>query len=463
MANNTGRFLGIFGLHLERQKLNQLIADDVIAKKRLKTEILTQEEYMHETNMGREEMHNGFLQSARARFQRLLTRIESGQALDLCSPGSFDHVSTLGELGRCLFDERNYSEAEPIFRRAVALTEVLIQHDPENRSVLLQQVSNLDNLGHVLLSQGQYAEGKQAYEQASQMNERIGDLRGQALSRMHLGTIALAQRDYPEARIRYQQTLQAFHALGELEVEADVWHQLGIVAQREENWPEAERGFRESLSIREQLGDRVGAAKTCNHLGLVAQFTHRFAEAKGWYQRAVQLLSQQADPTSAGCLCNLARCLIQEVQAGLVQDRSLQIEEARGYTEQAHAIYQVLRSPELWKTFSLLANIAEMQGRNEEAHVYRRQEKDAYASFAGNRSQIDQQFGELFPRLAKALDDLEVRAQMEEHLSQAETNGWHISGAIKRIWTGERDWQILVENLNNREALFVLRVLETLT
>src|SRR5207244_8685270 len=110
-----------------------------------------------------------------------------------------------------------------------------------------------------------------------------------------------------------------------------------------------------------------------------------------------------------------------------------------------------------------LATIAEMQGRSEAGRAYHRQEKEGYASLASHRDQIDQQFGTLFPALATALDRLAVRALMEESLSQLEAAGWHISETIQRIWAGERDWQTLVENLNNQEALFVLRVLETLT
>jgi hypothetical protein len=52
---------------------------------------------------------------------------------------------------------------------------------------------------------------------------------------------------------------------------------------------------------------------------------------------------------------------------------------------------------------------------------------------------------------------------MEEIFPQLEANGWHISEALQRIWAGERDWHILVEKLENEEALFVLRVLETLS
>src|SRR5262249_32459308 len=151
--------------------------------------------------------------------------------------------------------------------------------------------------------------------------------------------------------------------LGEPDVEAGVWHQLAMVAQREQNWPEAERSSRESLLLREQLGDRVGAAQTCSQLGDIAQSTQRFVEAKGWFQRAVQL-AQEVDPTSrdyADHVFNFGKYLVMEVRAGVVQNVSLQLEEARRYLEQALAIQQALRSPDLWKTFGILADIAETQ------------------------------------------------------------------------------------------------------
>jgi hypothetical protein len=75
----------------------------------------------------------------------------------------------------------------------------------------------------------------------------------------------------------------------------------------------------------------------------------------------------------------------------------------------------------------------------------------------------EQQFGEDFPLIVSAIDDLEVRAQIEEGLPRLEAMGWHISEAFRRIWAGERDWHSLGENLRNEETLVVLRVLERLS
>jgi hypothetical protein len=339
-----------------------------------------------------------------------------------------------------------------------------LQQEPEDRDFLGLQASLLANLGDALLFQGHYTAAKAAHEQALQLKERLGDLRGQAVSRGQLGTIALEQSDYTEARARYQQALATFRALGEPPAEATGWHQLGRVAQEEQNWPEAERCYRESLLLKEQLGDWVGAARTCNQLGQVARSTQRFEEAKGWYRRALAL-SGETSPGSgehAHYLTNLAACLVEEVQAGGVQEGSAQLADAQGSTELALATASTLHDPELWKYFQLLAEIAELQGRAEAARGYRQEERAAYASFAGNRFQIDAQFGSLIPALARAQDDLELRVQLKEELAEAEANGWHLTAAMQRLWAGQRDWLALAEGLDNQEALIILRVLETL-
>jgi hypothetical protein len=116
----------------------------------------------------------------------------------------------------------------------------------------------------------------------------------------------------------------------------------------------------------------------------------------------------------------------------------------------------------MWMPLSNLALIAELEGRAEEARAYRRREREAYAAFAGNRYHIDQQVGELIEAIAVATGDMQVREEVEAELPQLEEDGWHIAGAIRRIWAGERQWHALVEDLDAEQALVVLRVLETL-
>jgi len=128
------------------------------------------------------------------------------------------------------------------------------------------------------------------------------------------------------------------------------------------------------------------------------------------------------------------------------------------------AIDQALdTSSGIWTEFAILAAIADLEGRAEEARHYRRREREAFAAFEGNRYHIDRQHGQLIAAIAAAAKgDAEARAEVEARLPRLEEKGWKIAAATRRIWTGERDWHALVEGIDSNSALLVLRVLETI-
>ena len=312
--------------------------------------------------------------------------------------------------------------------------------------------------------QGNYTQAREAYEDALKIAQQQDDLRQQAVALVQLGTLALVQRDYAEARSRYVLALERFRALDEPEMESTVWHQLGMVAEEQKEWAEAERSYRESLAISEQLGDAAGAAMTCNQLAMVAQMSDRPTEAEGWYKRAIELKAQVEPGSSSHAISlnNLADLLVGEVRAGRAP--TMRLAEAKSYAEQALAIRETLdASSEIWNTLSILADIADLEGRAEEARDYRRRECETFAAFAGNRYHIDRQHGQLIGAIAAAaLGDAQAREEIEAALPELEERGWKIAAATRRIWAGERDWHSLAEGIDRNSALLILRVLETI-
>ena len=107
--------------------------------------------------------------------------------------------------------------------------------------------------------------------------------------------------------------------------------------------------------------------------------------------------------------------------------------------------------------------IADLEGHAEEARDYRRRERETFAAFAGNRYHIDQQHGQLIAAIAAAAQgDAQAREAVEAVLPQLEERGWKIAAPTRRIWSGERDWHSLAEDLDRQDALLILRVLETI-
>ncbi len=350
------------------------------------------------------------------------------------------------------------------FGEALTLIEALLEQHPEERTYLRQHAILLSNLGTVLENQGQYAQAQARYEQALQENKAILDTRNEAATLGQLGTLAMMQKEYAQARSYHLQAMEKFRAMGNPKMQAVAWHQLGRVAEEQQAWTEAERCYRESLALEERIGNTAGAAMTCNQLAAIAEGAGRSIEAEGWYKGALERI-ERVEPGGmdhAMYLGNLAGLLVNEVRAGRAARSRL--DEARHYIEQARRIReQPGVSAENWTTYSIMAEIAEVEEQQDVARDYRRRERESFAAFAGNRYRIDQQHADLIKVIvAAARGDAQAKAEVEAELPKLEELGWHIGEAVQRIWMGERDWQALVDDLDRNSALLILRVLETL-
>jgi tetratricopeptide (TPR) repeat protein len=464
LADKLADFLTSLGLMRERDQLRQRVEQALAAMPASADGGLTRAEYVQELGRAQEERLSGKLQAAFARLTHLLTRIQVLSAGAEVGPGSYADCRTLKELGSCLENAGQLQAALGRFGEALVLLEVLLKQKPEDPSMRIMHANLLKDLGNVLRNQGQYARAQAHYEQALQEQRAMKNSYDEAVTLEGLGNLALLQQDYPQARSRFLQALEQHSAMEAPARQAVNWYQLGLVAQRQRAWEEAERCYRESLALDERIGNTAGTATTCNVLATVAKDAGRPAEAEGWYKGALERI-ERVEPggmAHARYLNNLASLLVNEVRAGRA-DRT-RLVEARRYIEQARRIEeQPGVSAELWTIYALLAAVAELEEQPEVARDYRRQERERYAAFAGNRFQIDQQHADLIAAIvAAARGDTQAQATVEAALPKLEERGWHVSDAVQRIWKGERDWQVLAEGLDRGSALLVLRVLETL-
>jgi len=464
IADYIARFLYLFGLEREHHRLRQQVAEAVVAASGNEGQVLTFAEWMRESGLGEDELNKGDVRAAYARFTTLLARLDAQPADAAQGRGSYEYCVTLAHLARCLRPAGQPVVAESRLREALAIVDELIHQQPENQVFMRHRGSLLVDLGDVLRDQGYYARAQNLYEEAHTLFINLEDLRSQAAVLVQLGILALLQQDYSEARSHHRAALTLFRTLREPAMEATAWHQLGRIAEEEEAWAEAEQCYRESLAIKEQLGNEIGASITCAQLGMVARGAGRFSEAEGWFKRALEIAERvhRNGPEHAGHLNNLAALLVDEVRE--VHEQLSRLGEARSYAEGALAIQETLQeSAEIWTTLGNLANIASLEGQPQVAQSYRCRAHQTYAAFPGNRQQIDDAFGEFISAVASAAKgDMQARAVVEASLPPLEEAGWHITTALQRVLAGERDLFILTDELDNQEALLVLRVLEIL-
>ena len=462
MVHSIGMFLTLFGLTRERDALRQRVIE--VATSKAKHDVLTHPEWRREMDLSEDELSRGNLQAAFGRLESLLSRIEMQTEGEALGRGSREHCLTLYILARCLEADGRPEAAETKLREALSIINAFIKQHPENQSANDIRGGVLGDLADVLVAQGQYVLAQQKYEQALAAYNQIGDLRSQGVVLERLGNLALEQHVYTEAKLRYVESLDRWKRLGEPPGVATVLYQLGMLALKQAKWAEAEEYSRESLAISERFGHTAEAARTCSQLADIARHANRPYEAVSWSQAALERIErvEAGGSTHALYLDKLAVLIVDEVRAVRMNKQSLA--EARRYTEQALAIKEKLDpSMGVWNSLNILASIADLEGMSEAARVYRRRERETYAAFDGNRYETDHQYGSVISAIVKAAKgDAQQRVAVEGALPLIEKQGWHIAEAVHRIWAGERDWHLLVEDLDRYDALFLLRVLETL-
>ncbi len=434
-VDNVNRFLDYFGLNKDRAELTQ------------RAEQLGQPGsdawYIARSNVGEQLYSAGRYGEAEEVFIEILA--------ELGEEGSYKRCNTLLKLGRCFWIQGRAAQAAEIYRQGLAEGELL----PASDSVKKQMSVLQSDLGDVLMDMGNYDEAGIAYEQSLEIAQEIGDARQEAVVNIQLGTLTLKQGNLAEAAESYQEALKIFQVLKEPASEAAAWHQLGIAYEEAGQWEGAEQTYRESARIKESLGNLAGATRTWNQLAIVNQDAGKLKAAEAWYRKAIEGAKAAEDRMRASIsLGNLAD-LLQN------QDR---LTEARQLAEEALAIKQTLDPAvaEIWKTYLILAEIADKQGNTTQAKEYRRLSRQEYAQFAGMMYQL-QKHEDLIAGVVAALDNAEVRQQLEAYMEQA-PEGWADTiAAIRAILEGERDEEVLCEPLDYEKAAIVsaiLRVIE---
>ncbi|NEP19144.1 MAG: hypothetical protein F6J97_19975, partial [Leptolyngbya sp. SIO4C1] len=134
---------------------------------------------------------------------------------------------------------------------------------------------------------------------------------------------------------------------------------------------------------------------------------------------------------------------------------------ARQYAEEALSIDQTLdpAAAEIWKTYTVLAKIAEKQGRTAEARTYRQQARQAKAAFAGTQYELRRHAPLIATAIAAVTGNAEVRQELEGSLAQFGAAYQKLAAAIRRILNGDRNEAAILDPLNYRDSMIVMAIL----
>lgn len=145
----------------------------------------------------------------------------------------------------------------------------------------------LDELGLVLLEQGEYAEAERLLQESYALRQTMGDQDLIASLLRSLGIIALYQGELEQAQARLEKSLVLHQALKNRLGYARTLNQLGRVALYQHDYVRAQALHEESQALFRQIGNQRSEANALSHLGPVWL-------AQGERERAISALRESA-------------------------------------------------------------------------------------------------------------------------------------------------------------------------
>jgi len=432
-ADNVNEFLNYFGLQRDYKALNDQLA-------RLARKVGSREWYLTEINLGKQLYSVGRYAKAATIFEGVLSGLDSTVSYERCIALSY--------LGRYFRFQGKAQQAATYYQQGLDLIPQLEQ----TKGVQRQTGLLYTDLADVLTDMGRYVEAKSAYEQSLAIKN--GEQRGKAVVLGQLGTLALLQGELSDAQQRYQAALCLFQQLKEPISEAIIWHQLGMVDQTKEQWENAEHAYRQAAEIQETKGSLQSATQTWGQLASMMEGMGKWKEAETWYRKVIEVGQQLGDMLGVSKRLNNL--------ANLLKNQSDCLTESQQLAEQALAISKTLdpATAQIWKTYHVLAQIADKEGNAEKAKKYRRLARETYTNFHGMKYDLRQYAPLILGIVAVVINGKACKEKLEPVLEMLKMVNQDTVNAIIQILKGERDVDKLCEPLDYQEAPIITAILE---
>jgi tetratricopeptide (TPR) repeat protein len=207
-----------------------------------------------------------------------------------------DAARLLGQIAYYLDDRALFGEAEPLYRRSLAIYEKALGRDhPE-------VARSLNNLAGVFSNQGKFSEAEPLHQRSLAIREKaLGpDHPEVAASLNNLAALFRDQGKYGEAEPLYQRSLAIWEkALGRDHPEvATSLNNLASLFADQGKYGEAEPLYQRSLAIwKEAFGpDHPNVATSLNNLALLFAEQGRYSDAEPLYRRSLAIRQKALGP-----------------------------------------------------------------------------------------------------------------------------------------------------------------------
>ena len=161
---------------------------------------------------------------------------------------------------------------------------------------LSRAASDSDGMGWALIGlssnktdTGQANKGRELADQAREIMDANGDVRGQAWARMVRGGSINGASDVDKERANYVEALDLARRAGDRILEADAQNMLGVLEMRAGNFKAAGETYLQALAIDREEDDPVRVAQTLSNLGALHGSLGEFRESLNYLEQALPI------------------------------------------------------------------------------------------------------------------------------------------------------------------------------
>jgi tetratricopeptide (TPR) repeat protein len=240
----------------------------------------------------------GVVNGQRGGYEAALDWLAQAKEARIALKARIDLAQVLIHTGTVLWRKGEYAQARQALNEAMALA-----REAGDKSKMARALGILGGLAY---SQGDFAVAREHLEESLALSREIAAKREVSSALTSLGLVAHAQGDYTAARALHEESLALGREMGNKHMISACLTNLGIVAQAQGDYAAARDLYEECLVLDREMGDRWGIAIDLGNLGLVAYAQGDYAAARAAFEESLGLCKEMDEKTQmAGALLGL--------------------------------------------------------------------------------------------------------------------------------------------------------------
>ncbi|KAF5338669.1 hypothetical protein D9758_018033 [Tetrapyrgos nigripes] len=306
-----------------------------------------------------------------------------------------------------------------------------------NNTIEQTQAKCYRRLGTIFFYQCDYTQSQQKLQQARELYESIGDMRGVAECLQSLGNICRMLSQHENAKVMLEQAKQQFEGVGYRLGAADCLQSLGDICKMLAQYEDAKVMLQQAKEIFEGVGHILGFAQCLQSLGDICMMLSQHEDAKMVLQQAKEQLEK------VGSMLGAAQCL-----------QSLgNICQTLNEYDDAKVLYQ--QAKEKFECIGARQNAAQCLQSLGDIYLKLSQPEDAKVMF----QQAQEQFEGINDRLGtgQCLFSLAIVFHSQGYLNQAKAEGEKAKDHFEAIQMPQQvaDCVVMLQQLNEALAVAV--------